>query len=78
MLAIGVTYFVMQSLMTYSMKYMTAAMSGILIYITIPVSYLLDYIFFNQQFGTLEIVGACLIVGTNVIIGYLKGRGIIS
>ena len=47
LVAIGITYFVMQSLMTYSMRYTTAAMSSVLIYITVPMSYLLDYLFFK-------------------------------
>ena len=78
MVGIGAAYFIMQALMTYSMKYTTAAMSGVLIYITVPVSYLLDYVFFNQKFGVSEISGACLIVVTNCTIGFLKGYGIIS
>ena len=78
LVAIGITYFIMQSLMTYSMRYTTAAMSSVLIYITVPMSYLLDYLFFKQQFGTQEIVGALLIVLTNSIIGGLKAKGIVK
>jgi len=59
------------------MKYISAAMASILVYLIIPVSYLLDYIFFNQSFNTLEIIGACLIVFVNVGIGYAKARGLI-
>lgn len=68
----------MQSLLTYSMKWVTAAMSGILIYVAIPFSYLLDFIFYGKKLGVEESIGVCLIVVTNVIIGYLKGKGIIK
>ena len=42
---ISITFFIMQSLMCYSMRLMPAAMAGILIYVAIPVSYLLDWVF---------------------------------
>ena len=60
------------------MKFVTAAMSGVLIYVAIPVSYLLDFLFFGKQFGAEELCGVTLIVLTNVTLGFLKGRGIIS
>jgi hypothetical protein len=41
-------------------------------------SYILDYLFFKQQFGTQEIIGALLIVLTNSIIGGLKAKGIVK
>ena len=44
----GLLYFAMQSLMTYSMKFVTAAMSGVLIYVAIPISYVLDFLFFGK------------------------------
>lgn len=78
LVAIGITYFIMQSLMTYSMKYTTAAMSSVLIYITVPMSYLLDYLFFHQAFGISEVVGALIIVLTNSAIGLLKAKGIVN
>ena len=68
----------MQSLMTYSMKFVTSAMSAVLIYIAIPISYLLDFLFFGKKFGTEELCGVALIVVTNVILGFLKGTGRIS
>ena len=70
-------YFMMQSLMNYSMRYLTAAMSGSLIYIAIPVSYILDYFFFNQTFGFKKLLGVFLIVFVNVTLGILKGKGIV-
>ena len=53
-------------------------MSSVLIYITVPVSYVLDYLFFKQKIGTLEIIGAVIIVMTNSIIGGLKAKGIVK
>lgn len=57
------------------MKYVTAAMSGVLIYIAIPISYLLDFFFMGKSFGVEEVVGVALIVITNAAIGFLKGTG---
>jgi len=53
-------------------------MSGILIYVAIPFSYALDFIFYGKKLGVEELIGVSLIVITNVVIGYLKGKGIIK
>jgi drug/metabolite transporter (DMT)-like permease len=78
LIATGFLYFLMQSLLTYSMKWVTAAMSGVLIYVAIPFSYFLDFVFYGKKLGVEESIGVSLIVVTNVIIGYLKGKGIIK
>ena len=70
--------FLMQVSMTVAYKYVTAAVSSVIIYVNIPMGYLLDYLFFGKVIGKLETVGACLIVGVNVTLGFLKGRGYIS
>ena len=59
------------------MKFTTAAMSSVLIYITVPMSYVLDYLFFHQRIGLSEIIGAVIIVVTNSTIGGLKAKGIV-
>ena len=68
----------MQSLLTYSMKWVTAAMGGVLIYVAIPFSYLLDFLFNGKKLGVEESIGVILIVVANGTIGYLKGKGIIN
>ena len=65
-------------LMTKSFSIITAGMAGILIYIAVPIGYILDYLFFNTHIGLLEIIGVCIIVGTNVVIGILLYYGVIS
>jgi drug/metabolite transporter (DMT)-like permease len=75
--ATAVLYFILQSTFNYSMKYITAAISGSIIYIAIPLSYWFDFIFFGNQFGVLELIGVILIVGVNVILGLLKGKGLV-
>lgn len=55
--------------MSHSFKFMPAAMSGVLFYIAIPVSYLLDFLVFKTKSEYLELIGVALIVTTNVIIG---------
>jgi len=67
----------MQSLFNYSMRFLTAAISGSLIYIAIPVSYILDFAFFGRKTGALELAGVALILVVNVTLGILKGKGII-
>lgn len=77
-LAIGVAFWAMQMLMTKSFSIITAGMAGILIYIAVPIGYILDYLFLHTHIGALEIVGVCIIVGTNVMIGILLYFGYIS
>lgn len=77
-LGIGIAFWVMQMLMTKSFKFITAGMAGILIYIAVPIGYVLDYLFLNTQIGGMEIGGVCIIVGTNVIIGFLLYFGVIN
>ena len=53
-------------------------MSAILLYLAIPEGYLLDYFIYGTEFGGLEILGACIIVGVNVLIASLRIFGIID
>ena len=59
------------------MKFVTAAISGSLIYMAIPVSYVLDFAFFDRQMNIIELFGVALILVVNVTLGILKGKGII-
>jgi drug/metabolite transporter (DMT)-like permease len=63
--------------MAMSLKYLTASMSGVLIYLAIPFSYVLDFLFFGTLISRIEIIGASLIVGVNVVLGILKGQGVV-
>jgi len=77
-LAEAFAMFLMQVFMTLGLKYVTAAVSSVIIYVNIPMSYILDYFFFGKVIGKLETVGACLIVGVNVILSFLKAKGYIG
>lgn len=77
-LGIGVTFWAMQMLMTKSFTMISAGMASILIYIAVPIGYILDYLFLHTPIGLLEIIGVCVIVGTNVVIGTLLYFGVIS
>ena len=77
MVVIGLVYLLFQVMMVYSCKYIPATICGILLYVTVPCSYLLDFLFFGQKIGMMEIIGACIIVLTNITMGVLKGKGII-
>lgn len=71
---IGLLYFLFLSLMTYSMKYISAAVSAVIIYLAIPISYIFDIFIYETHIGKVEALGAIIIVLTNMIIGVIKGR----
>ena len=70
-LGIGICFFVMQMMMTRAFRYISAGMAGILIYTAVPMGYVLDYLFLHTKIGSLEIIGVCIIVGSNIAIGFL-------
>lgn len=76
--AIGVAFWAMQMLMTKAFSLITAGMAGIIIYVAVPISYILDYLFLHTKIGYLEIVGVCIIVITNILIGVLLYFKVIS
>ena len=55
-------------LFSISWKYITVGSSAILIYITIPVTYLMDWVIFNRPMSLIEMGGAALIFVTNIAI----------
>ena len=60
-------------MMVKGSKLISATMAGILLYITVPFSYILEYFIYGKAIGYMEVIGAVLIVTTNVLIGVLKG-----
>ena len=70
-LGIGFCFFVMQMMMTKAFRFISAGMAGILIYVAVPMGYILDYLFLHTKIGTLEIIGVGIIVGSNIVIGFL-------
>ena len=77
MILTGVLYFVSLFLFNYSLKFITAAISGTIIYLAIPMSHLLDYLFFDKRDSTFELIGVGIILVVNISMGVLKGKGII-
>ena len=69
---------VVTTLFNLGMKYVTASVSSVIIYLALPISYLLDYMFLGQVIGGIEMTGVCLIVIVNVSLGYLKAQGLVS
>ena len=65
-------------LMTISMEYCTIGMVSVLLYLAIPMGYLLDWIFLSTKFGVLELTGAAIICFVNVLISVLRVQGIID
>lgn len=72
---ISTTFFIMMVLMTVSIKLLPASISGILLYIAIISSYLFDYLFLHTPIGWMELLGAGIIVVTNVGIGVAVACG---
>ena len=64
--------------MAKSMQYNTVGGASILLYLAIPFGYFLDWICFDRAFGGLELGGAGLICGANIVISFLRVRGIID
>lgn len=75
---LGLSSVFTMSIFIYSMQFVTAAQSGVLIYIAIPVSYALDFIFYDKVIGILEVTGALIIIVANVSFAVLKGMGTIK
>lgn len=64
--------------MNWAMQYNTVGSTAVLMYLSIPFGYLLDYIFLDGAFGTLEMCGAGLICFFNVGISILRIKGVIE
>ena len=69
---IGIIYFVMQSLLTYGLSVVPASVGAVMFYVAIPASYILDICFMDKKVAALEIIGAVLIVLTNILLTFLK------
>jgi len=64
--------------MTASMQYNTVGMVSVLMYMTIPLGYFLDFLFLDGAFGQLELVGAAIICFFNIGIAVLRIKGCIE
>lgn len=70
-ICIGITFSLVMTLMTVSIKMMSASLAGILFYLVVCFAYLLDYFYLGTRIGWMEILGAAIIVGANVTISIL-------
>ena len=70
--------FIQQGTMAKSMQYNNVGMASILLYLAIPIGYFLDWICFDRAFGSLELGGAGLICGANILISFLRVFGYIE
>ena len=64
--------------MALSMKYNTVGAVAVILYMAIPLGYLLDVIFFKIKLSPLEIVGAGIIVVVNITIAMMRMFGCID
>ena len=70
--------FIQQGTMAKSMQYNNVGMASILLYLALPIGYFLDWICFDRAFGGLELGGAGLICGANILISFLRVCGYIE
>ena len=54
------------------MKFIPGSLAGVLIYIAVPIAYILDVAFLGTKVGTLELCGVAIIVLTNMLIGIIE------
>ena len=78
MIAIAFLASIQLATMAASMEFNTVGMVSVLMYLAIPFGYLLDFIFLDGKFGTLELCGAGLICLVNVGIAGLRIKGVIE
>lgn len=64
-----------QSCYSKSMQYNTVGVVSVLNYMAIPLGYLLDWAIIGESFDSLELVGAGIIFGINIVIATLRIRG---
>jgi len=64
--------------MALSMKYNTIGAVAVILYMAIPLGYVLDMIFFNIKLTNMEILGASIIVVVNVSIAMMRIFGCIK
>jgi len=60
------------------MQYNSVGGVGIILYLAIPLGYFLDSIVFGTTMNLLEILGAFIIVLTNICIAAMRIKGIIE
>lgn len=72
MCLIGVMFFTCSYLFNLSMSLITANQAAPLMLISIPVSLILDKLFYDREMTDFEIIGISLITGVNILLVILK------
>ena len=78
MFLIALCAFFQQGLMALAMKYNTIGAVAVILYLAIPLGFVLDMIFFNKKLSSMEILGACIIVVVNITIAMMRIFGCIK
>ena len=77
-LALAAMIIFQQSFFSKSMQYNSVGAVNVLNYMAIPFGYFLDWILMGQTFDGLELIGAGLIFGINIVIATLRIKGYID
>ena len=64
--------------MTYSMQFNTVGAVAVILYLAIPLGYVLDMIFFKITLTPMEVAGAAIIVVVNIAIAVMRICGCIN
>ena len=75
---LAVVAFLQQASISKSMEYNTVGVVQIIMYLCIPFGCFLDWAVLDQPMGLLELCGAAVICGINIIIATLRIKGIID
>jgi drug/metabolite transporter (DMT)-like permease len=78
MIAAGFTSFLFSICMVVGLKNISATVSAVLTYLAIPFSFLLDFLFLGSLVSRLEIIGAAVIVATNITLAILRGSKVVD
>jgi drug/metabolite transporter (DMT)-like permease len=74
----GICAIVVVNAFVWALKICDSGTVSILLYISIPISLLSDITFFNKEVEVIELCGMAIILGVNVVIGFLKIYGVIK
>ena len=70
--------FCQQALISKAMQYNTVGIVQVILYLAIPFGYFLDWAVLGQGMNAMELAGAGVICGLNILIATLRIKGIIE
>jgi len=78
LITIGLITFIGQLLQALAYEYEKASRVAVFYYLQTFLVFLYDYFFFGTTYGVIELIGAFLIIGWNLIVGVMKFMGMLE